>query len=127
MKFVKALFFIIASIIMGVCLIVIPEVSGSVSITYTTVLSIYLGLDVASMISKTMTLKKGDFEKMNTYKYVISGICLISLVIISLFVKNRADVSTALTSFISASMILIACIIGGLEGNKIATNSGKSV
>lgn len=122
MKFVKALFFIIASAIMGICLLFAPESSGAVSITYTTVLGIYLGLDIASMITKTTTLKKGDYEKLNIYKYVISGICLIALIIISCFMKSKVDISTALTSFISAAMILIGCIIGGLEGNKIATN-----
>lgn len=125
MKFVKAFFFVLATAIMALCLLFTPEISGSVSIAYTTVLGIYLGLDIAAMITKTTTLAKGDFESLNVYKYVLTSVCLSVLTVITLIVRNSADVSTAATSFITSAMIVIGCIIGGLEGNKIATGIGK--
>lgn len=121
MGIVKAFFFVLATAVMALCLLFTPEASGSVSITYTTVVGIYLGLDIAAMITKTSTLKKGNFESLNVYKYVLCSICLSVLTIVALIVKNESDVTTAITSFITSAMIVIGCIIGGLEGNKIAT------
>lgn len=121
MKFIKALFFVLATAVMALCLLFSPEASGSVSISYTAVLGIYLGLDIASMIAKTTTLKKGDYETLNVYKYVLSAVCLVVLIVVAIIVKGKYDVTTAMTSFLTSSMIIIGCIIGGLEGNKIAT------
>lgn len=123
MKFIKALFFILASIVMALCLIFVPESSGTVSISFTTVTGLYLGLDIASMITKTTTLKKGSFEKLNVYKYVLVSICLAVLIVIAIFVNEVPEVNTAITSFLTSAMIVIGCIIGGLEGNKIATDA----
>lgn len=120
MKFVKALLFIIATTIMALTLFFIPESSGPVSISFTTVLGLYLGLDMASMIQKSTTLAKGDYANVHIYKYIVSAVCLGVLVIISVFLKDSCDLSTALTSFITSSMIILGCLIGGLEGNKIA-------
>lgn len=124
-KFFKALFFVLASAIMALCLILIPASSGSVSVSYIAVLGIYLGLDIAGMITKTANMNKGEYKSLNVHKYVIASVCLVSNIVISIFVKEKADISVALTSFISAALIIIGCIIGGLEGNKIATNFGK--
>lgn len=121
MGIVKAFFFILATAVMALCLLFTPEASGSVSITYTTVVGIYLGLDIAAMIAKTSTLKKGNFEALNVYKYVLCSVCLSVLTVIALIVKDESNVETAITSFITSAMIVIGCIIGGLEGNKIAT------
>ena len=122
-KFFKAMFFVLASAVMGGCLIAVPESSGPVSVVYMAVLGIYLGLDVAGMIAKTVALPKGEFKDLNVHKYVLSAVCLVVLVVISLIMKKTTDVSTALTSFISSVLIIFACLIGGLEGNKIATAS----
>lgn len=124
-KFFKAMFFVLASAIMALCLVLIPVSSGNVSVSYITVLGIYLGLDIAGMITKTANMNKGEYKSLNVHKYVISSVCLVVNIIIATFVKGKTDVSVALTSFISAAMIIIGCIIGGLEGNKIATNFGK--
>ncbi|UKI53232.1 MAG: hypothetical protein L6V86_09095 [Treponema sp.] len=121
MRIVKAFFFVLATAIMALCLLFTPEVSGPVSITYTTVIGIYLGLDIAAMIKKTSTLKKGDFESLNVYKYVLCSICLSILTVVALIVKNESDVTTAIASFITSAIVVIGCIIGGLDGNKIAT------
>lgn len=122
MRFIKAGFFIAATSIMGLCLLFVPESSGSVSISYTSVVGIYLGLDIAAMIARTSKLQKGNFEPLNVYKYVLVSVCLAALIVTAIIVRGQSDVSTALTSFITSAMIVVGCIIGGLEGNKIATD-----
>lgn len=125
--FAKALLFIWTTIIMGACLFFYPVSAGAVSVTYIAALSVYLGLDVASMIVKTATLPNGEFKRLKTHKYIISSVNLLILLGICVYVKDMVDVSTAITAFLSASIIIITCIIGGLEGNKIATGTKDSV
>lgn len=125
-KVLKSLLFIAASIAMGVCLLFIPQSSGPVSVSYITVLGIYLSLDIATMINSTACLPKGKFKELRAYKYVISFIAVLALIGLCL-TQPRDAVSTALTSFCSAIMIVIACLIGGLEGNKLATGIGEEV
>lgn len=125
LKLVKACFFILASIIMALCLILAPNSSGPVSVSFTGVLSIYLGMDVAGMITRTASMEVGEYKKLHTHKYVISSACLASLIIISVYVQETVDVTTAMSSFMAAIMIVIGCLLGGLEGNKLATYRGK--
>lgn len=124
-KIFKAVFFVLATLIMGACLWFVPESSGAVSVVYITALSVYLGLDVAAMIAKTAALPKGEFKNFNIHKYVIASACLVFLIGTCMAVRhfeNPPDISTAMTSFLSAVMIVFTYILGGLEGNKIATN-----
>lgn len=124
-KFAKALLFILASVVMALCLLFIPESSGTVSISYITVLGLYLGLDIAGMITKTSQMSKGEYQALNVHKYVISTIGLTVNIIIAIAMHSSADITTALTSFVSAVMIILGCIIGGLEGNRIASSVGE--
>ena len=124
-KFAKALFFILASVVMALCLLFIPESSGTVSISYITVLGLYLGLDIAGMITKTSQMSKGEYQALNVHKYVISTIGLTINIVIAISIHGSADISTALTYFISAVMIILGCVIGGLEGNRIASSVGE--
>lgn len=125
MDFLKATFFVIAVLLMGLCLIFVPQISGTLSVTFVTVLGIYLGMDVASMIATTSRLPNGEYKEMKKHKYILSGICLAILIIITLLSWNDS-LQTALTSFLSSCMVVIGCLIGGLEGNKIATKKEVS-
>lgn len=120
MDFLKATFFVIAVFLMGLCLIFVPQISGALSISFVTVLGVYLGLDVASMIATTSRLPDGEYKEIKKHKYILSGICLSVLIVITLILWEEA-LQTALTSFLSSCMVVIGCLIGGLEGNKIAT------
>lgn len=123
LKFVKALLFIVASGIMGVCVYFVPEISGNVSISFVFVLSMYLGIDIADTIKKSSEMKKGDFKPIHIHKYVISAVCLVCLIGVSIYMKSKGiDVSAAMTSFITSSLVIIGMLIGALEGNKIAAN-----
>lgn len=121
-SFLKSFIFVLVSVIMGIVLNIIPQTSGPISVTYASVLSIYLGVDLADTIIKTSQMSKGQYKDLHIHKYVISLICLAALVTNCVIIKNKCDVSTALTSFVSSIFIVAGILIGGLEGNKIATN-----
>ena len=121
-KFVKSLLFVLASIVMILCLIYLPNVSGPVSITFVGVLSCYLGIDVADTIIKSSEMEQGKYKDIHKHKYVISLICLSVMIGVCMFIPDKTVVNTALTSLISSVLIVIGILIAGLEGNKIAAN-----
>lgn len=121
-KFVKSLLFVLASIVMTLCLIYLPNVSGPVSITFVGVLSCYLGIDVADTIIKSSEMEQGKYKDIHKHKYVISLICLSVMIGVCMFIPDKTMVNTALTSLISSVLIVIGILIAGLEGNKIAAN-----
>lgn len=121
-KFVKSLLFVLASIVMTLCLIYLPNVSGPVSITFVGVLSCYLGIDVADTIIKSSEMEQGKYKDIHKHKYVISLICLSIMIGVCMFIPDKTVVNTALTSLISSVLIVIGILIAGLEGNKIAAN-----
>lgn len=121
-KFVKSLLFTIAAVIMCLCLMFVPECSGIVSAAYISVLGIYLGLDLAAMISSTSELPKGEYKKLSIHKYILSSVALV--IQVAMCFISDAEMQEAKTALISASMIILGCLIGGLEGNKIATKKG---
>lgn len=123
MDFIKALCFSIAVLLMGLCIIFVPSISGTLSMSFVLVLGVYLGLDIATMISTTASLPAGEYKEIKKHKYVLSGICLIILILITL-ITWQDTLQTALSSFLSSCMIILCCLIGGLEGNKIATKRG---
>lgn len=121
-KFVKSLLFVLASIVMTLCLIYLPNVSGPVSITFVGVLSCYLGIDIADTIIKSSEMEQGKYKDIHKHKYVISLICLSVMIGVCMFIPDKTVVNTALTSLISSVLIVIGILIAGLEGNKIAAN-----
>ena len=121
-KFVKSLLFVLASIVMTLCLIYLPNVSGPVSITFVGVLSCYLGIDVADTIIKSSEMEQGKYKDIHKHKYVISLICLSVMIGVCMFIPDKTVVNTALTSLISSVLIVIGILIAGLEGNKMAAN-----
>lgn len=120
MDFTKALILIFAAIIMIVCIVFVPESAGAVSLTFLGVLSLYIGLDVAGMILATSKLKAGQFKRLKTHKYIVSGLCLTACIIVCV-IKWSNVLSGTMTTLLSAVMVILSCAIGGLEGNKIAT------
>lgn len=123
-KFFKSALFVIASVVVGICIGLLPKAAGPVSITYISVLSIYLGIDIADTIIKSAQLPRGEYKNIHTHKYIVSFSCLIGLIVVCFFSKYQTEISTALTSLVSSVLIVIGMLIGVLEGNKIATNKG---
>lgn len=121
-KFIKSLLFVLASIVMSLCLIYLPNISGPVSVTFIGVLSCYLGIDIADTIIKSSAMEQGKYKDIHKHKYVISLICLTIMIGICIYVKQTADITTAMTSLVSSVLIVIGILLAGLEGNKIAAN-----
>lgn len=122
LKFIKSFLFVIASIIVALCLVFIPNQAGTVSVVFISVLSIYLGVDIADTIVKSAKMGKGDYKPIHKHKYIVSSVCLVGLIITSSIVGKTHNVDSAMASFISSCLATIGMLIGALEGNKIAAN-----
>lgn len=124
MNKIKAILIIFSTCIVGLCILQMPQCVTPISFVYLSIISVYLGLDVAEMITSTASMKKGEYKEIASHKYIISLICLLFLIGLCALV-HAMELQTALTTFISAILVVIGCLIGGLEGNKIATKKGE--
>lgn len=102
--------------------LVITAISG----TFTAVLGIFLGVDLATMIHKTKELKSGDYKKINIHRYVLS-ICIFAFLLLEAFIlsgKYEREVNSLYLCFGVGFLVVIGGLISGIEGNKIATDEG---
>ena len=78
------------------------------------------------MVKNSSSMKKGDFQKAHTYRYVIAVAMFLVLFVLSLY-RMEADslgISMASGAFGSGAILVIGMLMGGLEGNKIASREG---
>lgn len=120
--------YLVATVIMAGVIFICPSVADSVAIFYVSILSTYLGLDVWNMIKSTSLLPPGEFKPVKKWRYIV---CALSYMVLIAFgywqsVKTGIDLSAMYNTFLSAVFLLIAILIGGLEGNKIATSNVRS-
>lgn len=125
MEALKIILYIIATVVMAGTEILCPSISGDVSVFYVSILTSFLGLDIWDMIKKTSLLPPGDFKEMKIHRYVICAISYAVLVFIGYVASKKTgiDFTEMNRTFVAAVFILIGLLIGGLEGNKIATGT----
>jgi len=131
----EQLFWLIVSTIFTAAMIYFVEDSGTVSAlaaTFTAIMGVFIGLDIANMIKKTAAMSNGDFKTINKHRYIaafiiFSALLLESFIISALFKRNC---DSLYTSFGMGFLIVIGGLVSGIEGNKIVTSpentAGKS-
>lgn len=123
MEILKTILYVVATFVMAGILVFCPEISDDVCIFYVSILTTYLGLDVWSMIKTTSLMPPGKYKDMKMWRYALCASSYVILIGIAYAQSIRLEID--LTSFYSvmtsAIFILIGLLIGGLEGNKIAT------
>jgi glucan phosphoethanolaminetransferase (alkaline phosphatase superfamily) len=123
MEFIKAIIYAIASALMLGAIIFAPAIAGTVAIFYVSILSGYLGLDIWGMIKTTTILPPGEYKSMKINRYILCAISYAVLICASYWQTSTSGVNldSALSVFVCAIFLMVALLIGGLEGNKIAT------
>jgi hypothetical protein len=95
----------------------------SLSIAYTTVVGVFMGVDIAVMIKKTSVLPPGEFKPINKARYltslVIFALLLIEGFILSGLFSRNCDAIYA--SFGVGILVVIGGLVAAVEGNKIVT------
>jgi hypothetical protein len=96
------------------------------SITFTSIVGVFLGIDIAVMIKKTSALPEGDYKAINKPRYIISLLIFALLIAEAIFMsavyKRNCDALYA--SFGMGFLIVIGGLVAGIEGNKMVT-TGK--
>lgn len=125
MEAVKIVLYIAATVIMGGVELIVPGIAGSVAVFYVSILTSFLGLDIWGMIKTTSILPPGEYKELKVHRYVICACSYIVLIGIGYFISaiKNVDMAQMYNVFVSAVFVLIAMLIGGLEGNKIATGT----
>lgn len=124
MEVLKSVLYIISTAVMAGAIILFPDTVSFTSGFYMLILSTYLGLDIWGMIQKTTSLPKGEYKDIKVSRYVICVIGYLALIIVGYVMKASKgyDYDGMFKIFISAIFVIISLFIGGLEGNKIATD-----
>jgi hypothetical protein len=94
--------------------------------TYTAVLGIFLGIDLATMIHKTQNLSPGDYKEINMHRYIIA-LCIFASLIAETYavsgIFNR-ELNSLYLCFGVGFLTVVGGLIGGIEANKISTDKG---
>jgi len=100
------------------------SVTSALAFTFTSIVGIFLGLDIAVMIKKTSAMYNGDYKSINKSRYVIAFV-IFSILLIESFIISAVQMRNCdalYTSFGMGFLIVIGGLIAGIEGNKIVTN-----
>jgi disulfide bond formation protein DsbB len=123
----EQLFWLFISTLFTAAMIYFVKDSGVVSAlaaTFTAIVGIFIGLDIAVMIKRTSAMSNGDFRQINKHRY-IAAFVIFSLLLFEAFMisatQNR-DCDSLYTSFGMGFLIVIGGLISGIEGNKIVTS-----
>jgi len=116
---------IVATIFTGFMIYFIKDTgsSSAIAITFTGIVGAFIGLDIALMIKKTASMPEG-FKKINIQRY-ITGLVIFSVLLVEAFFisfTRNQNCDSLYTSFGMGFLIIIGGLIGGIEGNKIATH-----
>jgi xanthosine utilization system XapX-like protein len=121
---------IIAAIFTGGMIYFIND-SGSaaaIAMTFTGIVGIFIGLDIAVMIKRTSGMTMG-FEEINKQRY-ITGLVIFSFLLAEAFFISGVlgrNCDSLYTSFGMGFLIIIGGLIAGVEGNKIVTKNDDPV
>jgi hypothetical protein len=95
----------------------------SLSITFTSIVGVFLGIDIAVMIKKTSALPAGEFKAINKPRYITS-LVIFALLIIEAFVLSSVfsrNCDALYASFGVGFLIVVGGLVAAVEGNKIVT------
>lgn len=128
MKVLKVCLLFLATLLMGTVMWFVHNSSivDMMAATYAIIINGFLGVDLAAMIADTSKKPAGDWKDIKLYRYILAFLCMAGLFVLSLYQKeiNHVEAIMAISSFGSGAMLIIGLVMGGLEGNKIASRLG---
>jgi hypothetical protein len=130
-KAIQILWLILATLFVAwiVWLVSDPATVIALSGTYTAVLGLFLGVDLATMIRKTQHLSPGELKEINMHRY-ITALCIFASLIIETFIVSsvfKREMNSVYLCFGVGFLIVIGGLISGIEANKIATDEGPKI
>jgi hypothetical protein len=99
-------------------------VTTSLSFTFTSVVGVFLGIDIAVMIKKTSALPDGEFKKINKPRYILSLAVFGTLLAETIYISAAygRECNSLYASFGMGFLLVIGGIMAGVEANKMVTD-----
>jgi thiosulfate reductase cytochrome b subunit len=100
-------------------------VSVSLSIAFTSIVGVFLGVDIAAMIKKTSMLPPGSYKAINKHRYITSLIIFALLILEAFFLSSAysRNCDALYASFGVGFLIVVGGLVAAVEGNKIVTQT----
>ena len=119
---------IVATIFTGGMIFFIKDTASAsaIAVTFTGIVGIFIGLDLATMIKKTSVMPAG-YKEINKHRY-IAGAIIFALLLAESFVIStmyQRNIDTLLVSFGMGFLVILGGWFSGIEGNKIATKENE--
>jgi hypothetical protein len=95
----------------------------SLSVALTSIIGIFLGIDIVVMIKKTSAMPEGEYKPINKHRYIISLI-IFSALIAEAFILSSVydrDCDALYASFGMGFLVVIGGLVAAVEGNKAVT------
>jgi hypothetical protein len=122
---------IIATIFTGFMVFFVKDsgAASALAATFTGIVGIFIGLDIAVMIKKTSAMPEGSFKTINRQRYITALTIFSALLIEAFFISGlyERNCDFLYASFGMGFLIVIGGLIAGVEGNKIVTGQQGSV
>jgi hypothetical protein len=98
--------------------------ASAIATAFTAIVGAFIGLDIALMVKKTSGMNEG-YKEINLHRYITAIIIFSLLLIETFFISGlyQRNCDSLYTTFGLGFLIVIGGMIGGIEGNKIATEN----
>jgi hypothetical protein len=95
----------------------------SLSITFTSIIGVFLGVDIAVMIKKTSALPPGEYKMINKPRYITSLIIFVVLIIEAFILSSiyNRNCDALYASFGVGFLIVVGGLVAAVEGTTIVT------
>lgn len=124
----KYLIYILSSIIYGALMFFDPAIISNITLFYVSIVSAFLGIDVAYTLKETNKLPEGEYKNIKKDRYLVTSI-ITGLLLLGTIIMNKVykiDLQGA-SATLSATLFLVFSIyISGLELNKYLTGTKET-
>jgi glucan phosphoethanolaminetransferase (alkaline phosphatase superfamily) len=95
----------------------------AISAAFTSIVGIFIGVDITAMIKKTSVMPIGEYQKINKHRYIAALIIFAALIVEAFVISGvyGRDCDGLYASFGMGFLVVTGGLVAGVEGNKIFT------
>lgn len=125
----KYIVYSISSVIYGVLMIIVPEIVTNITIFYVSIISSFLGVDIAYTIKETNKLPEGEYKNIKKDRYIVTSIITAILLLSSIIMTKlyKVDLQSSIAVLSATLFLILSIYISGLELNKLFTGKKPEV
>jgi hypothetical protein len=124
----QLLWLVVAVLITGGMIYFVKDsgAASALAATFTGVVGIFIGIDIAVLIKKTSALPAGEYKDINKSRYIMAAIIFALLLCEAFFISGYfgRNCDGLYTSFGMGILLVIGGLITGIESNKLVTDKG---